>query len=189
MGIGWLRFRLRTALAVVASIAVVCAVFGEHFRRQRLLKKATVAFQSERAMVAGEMYSVILANRADANDVLNRLDGVARACGGARFIILNGSHIDDSGLAYLRGWRRLQDISLARTCVSDEGLANLAELPQLQKVRLRDTRITDAGLATLCAIPSLEFIDVSYTDVTRQGVVKARKEHPLIEIESSFNGE
>ena len=183
------RFRLRTALVLMATIALVCALFGEHFRRQRLLKKATAAFQSERAMVAGDMYSVILANRADANDVLNRLDRVARACGGARFMILNGSHVDDNGLVHLQGWRRLQDISLSGTCVNDEGLANLAELSQLQKVRLRDTRITDAGLATLCAIPSLEFIDVSFTDVTRQGVETARQEHPRIEIESSFDDE
>jgi hypothetical protein len=187
MAIAKFRFQLRTGLILVAGIAVICAVFGEHFRRQRLLKNATAALQSEGVMVMGDMYGVVLTNRNDVGNLLARLDDVLNRCGGARIATLHGSDVNDEGLILLRGWSRLRNIDLGRTQITDRGIAVLVELPRLEEVRLSGTHVTDEGLELLCAAPSLKFLDVTRTDVTRVGVEKARREHPQIEIESSFD--
>ena len=64
---------------------------------------------------------------------------------------LNGTMITDSGLDYLKGVKRLENLYLVDTQVTDAGLVHLKEPTRLWMLYLPFTRVTDAGLVHLRA--------------------------------------
>ena len=58
----------------------------------------------------------------------------------------------------------------------------MAKFPQLGSISLVGTKITDAGLMKLTKLPKLKVIMVGSTSVTPEGVEKAKKARPDLEI-------
>ena len=85
-------------------------------------------------------------------DVLARLPGL-------QVLVLNGTRVTDTGLAYLGSMMSLQKLYLLGTKVTDTGLKELKELKGLRELNLGDTKVTDAGVKELqAALPGVEIV-------------------------------
>ncbi len=69
---------------------------------------------------------------------------------------LDGTGLDDEGLAHVAGVASLESLSLQESNVSDAGLGYLTQLPMLKYLRLKDNpQLTNACVPHLCRLRSL----------------------------------
>jgi eukaryotic-like serine/threonine-protein kinase len=120
---------------------------------------------------------------------------------------LEGPDFGDAGLAQLKKFTRLTDLTLTRTSVTAKGLtqlndlkisgltlrdskqiddevvSSLPKLPGLTRLWLDGTSITDTGLERLADVKKLNFLVVRKTKVTKAGVEKLAAALPACKIE------
>ncbi len=87
-------------------------------------------------------------------------------------LFLSGSEVSDTGMSSVAQLHDLAELSLAGSRVTDAGLMELSKLPELSYLSLEDTRITDAGLAHLARLPQLRFLLLDGTAVTDSGILQ-----------------
>ena len=68
-----------------------------------------------------------------------------------RTLYLGGSKVTDRGMAYLKGWTRLEDLGVSNTRVGDAGMRLLDRLP-LTGLGARNTWINPAGFSRISAV-------------------------------------
>ena len=74
--------------------------------------------------------------------------------------------LDGSGLAHLKGLKRLEELNLEGTHVSDAGLAHLAEAVNLKILQLKGTAAGNAGVAQLKGLTNLQELTLDRTAIT-----------------------
>ncbi len=81
---------------------------------------------------------------------------------GLEMLILEGTDVSGTGFDHLKGWKRLQFLSLSYSRVTDEGLKHLADaIPSLATLELNQTGITDEGVKHLARM-KVKFLSLSY---------------------------
>jgi hypothetical protein len=105
-----------------------------------------------------------------------------KSFGGLKFLCLERSNVDDSGLNNLEGLKSLEHLILAGTKITDAGLAHLKRLTKLTNLELADARITDAGLVHLTALTGLSKLDLRGTRVTTDGVRDLKRALPNVSV-------
>lgn len=98
-------------------------------------------------------------------------------------LTLNGTKITDAGLEQLKGLESLKKLYLVDTKVSDAGLAHLKELKNLEILSLVGTQATDAGLDNLKALENLKELFLFGTKVTDDGAKKLKEALPKLKID------
>jgi Leucine-rich repeat (LRR) protein len=98
-------------------------------------------------------------------------------------LTLNGTKITDAGLEHLKGLSNLQKLYLVDTKVTDVGLEHLKGLANLQILSIVGTQVTDAGLEHLKGLTNLQTLFVYGTKVTDEGVNKLKEALPKLKIE------
>lgn len=196
-----IRFRLRTALIVVALLALPMEWYGRHWSRDRQLQARVTAIEK----LGGQVMFDLPADSASIDAKLWRIVGWGEGVERPASIVLSGNpRIDDAGLAALSletfpalesltldGCRisdqsmgvfekltDLTDLSLANTKITDRTLTAIGRLRQLTSLDLSRTDITDAGLNELIALQHLETLNVRDTGVTRRGIAKLQSAIP-----------
>lgn len=86
--------------------------------------------------------------------------------------------ITDRGLACLKTFTDLNDLSLDKTEITDDGLAQLTELTKLENLSMEDTRVTDTGLKFLKSLKGLRSVWLRRTAVTPNGVKELEQSLP-----------
>lgn len=98
-------------------------------------------------------------------------------------LYLDGTELDDDGLAQLRGLTSLKALYLGRTKIDDAGLSNLRGLRGLTSLSLANTAVTDAGLAPLRDLHQLQTLVLRNTKVTPKGVQDLGRSLPKTRID------
>lgn len=90
----------------------------------------------------------------------------------AQVMTVESDRITDAGLAHLRGFHRLEHLSLIApgSKLGDAGLAHLADLIRLEELDLDGPGVTDAGLAHLRGLRRLKILAVVGSRVGDAGV-------------------
>lgn len=176
------QFRLRSLLALVAVLAVVCSLAAPSLQEERRERVAIAAIQrlgGTAWRVPGptwlrwlgdfcpeSTHSVNLEKTAARDAAM----GHVAAFRHLRNLSLSGTRITDAGLKQLEGLKELETLSLANTGVTDRGLECLAGMGHLSVLDLNGTQITDAGLEHLKGATQLECLWLNDTLVTDAGL-------------------
>jgi hypothetical protein len=83
---------------------------------------------------------------------------------------LDGSAVNDEGLAFLANLRRLKHLSLRKTRLTNLGLAHLRALINLEALNLDSTAVSDAGMIELAELPRLIELSLNETQATGKGL-------------------
>jgi acetyl esterase/lipase len=97
-------------------------------------------------------------------------------------LMLNGSAIDDDGMAAVATLNHLSELHLERTSVSDAGLARLCGLTSLRNIFLHGSQCTDEGAKALAAaLPgaAVTLQKLTIPEVPGQPAVVAREPAPF----------
>ncbi len=195
------RFRLRTALIVVALLALPMRWYGWHSWREREFQDRVsviedlggqVLFDSpvESASIDASLWRMVGGGERrgrPASIVLSGNLGIDDAKLAALSLetfpaldslTLDGCAISDSSAGALEGLSEVTDLSLAHTKITDRALIAIGRLSQLTSLDLTGADITDTGLAELTALKRLEMLNVRDTAVTRQGIAKLQAALP-----------
>jgi WD40 repeat protein/Leucine-rich repeat (LRR) protein len=81
-----------------------------------------------------------------------------------------GKNFNDSDLALLQKFPKVQQLNLGDARVTDAGLAQLKGLVQLKELGIANSPVTGSGLAQLKALTALEVLDCSYSGLTDDGM-------------------
>ncbi len=86
-----------------------------------------------------------------------------------RFLLLEGSTIDDGGLKKLGKLPALDSLALSNTKVTNDGIQSLVRsCPGLRSLKLAHTSIGDTAVAAISTMPHLQELDLSSTAITDQ---------------------
>lgn len=113
------------------------------------------------------------------DEALANLKGFAKL----QKLTLNGTKITDAGLEQLKGLEGLKKLYLVDTKVTDTGLAHLKELKSLEILSLVGTQVTDAGLDNLKELANLKEVFLFGTKVTDEGAKKLKEALPKLKID------
>jgi hypothetical protein len=93
---------------------------------------------------------------------------------------MNGSPIDNSGLAELAKAKGLQDLTLEWCTgpLTGAGFKHLASLPLLRHLTLRGTPLDESSVGSLKLLTSLRVLDVSQTQRVAADIVELHKALP-----------
>jgi internalin A len=91
------------------------------------------------------------------------------------------TNVDDEFLTYLRHLTELRHLGLARTRVTGRGLENLKELQQLDTLWLSRTDVTDADVQHIVCLRNLEDLNLGGTKISDEGA-RQLKELPRLGI-------
>jgi hypothetical protein len=92
---------------------------------------------------------------------------------------LDGTALDDAGLAAIGALPAATHLRLARNRLTDASLGALARSPQLEHLNLyANAGITDAGIEALAAISTLRELHLWQTGVTPNGAARLRELRP-----------
>jgi hypothetical protein len=94
---------------------------------------------------------------------------------GVRLVDMQGSPVDDAGLAVIGTLAELTSLNLARTAITDGGLKGLAGLRKLRILDLSGTKVSDASVAVLAGLPELRSLNLKGTKVTPGGVARLKQ--------------
>ncbi len=98
-------------------------------------------------------------------------------------ITLNNTKITDAGLDNLKGLGTLKKLYLVDTKITDAGVEKLKELKELRILSLAGTGVTDAGLEHVKGLANLEILFLHGTKVTDDGVKKLKEALPKLKVE------
>ena len=89
-------------------------------------------------------------------------------------LFLQGTRVDDDGLAAAAKLPGLKWLSVTRCPVTDRGLEHLRGMDSLEFLELTETRVTDAGLAHLGGMTGLRILVLDGTAVSDRGLEHLR---------------
>jgi Leucine Rich repeat len=98
-------------------------------------------------------------------------------------LTLNNTKITDAGLDNVKGLGTLKKLYLVDTKIGDAGVEKLKELKELRVLSLAGTGVTDAGLEHLKGLTNLETLFLHGTKVTDDGVKKLKEAIPKLKVE------
>lgn len=173
----YLRFGLRTLLAVVTACAIVGGWWAEQAHRRRMairtIQNAGGAVQSEydeRSLI--RIYLCPTDTSAE-QPMLRRTPLIHRTWReqllGDRLRMINFSEdqpLTSEALAAVATIHEVRHLQLDLTNLTDEGLAELAGLRRLETLQLRGTRITDRSAAVLAGFQELQWLELDDTQLT-----------------------
>ncbi len=96
---------------------------------------------------------------------------------------LGVSGADDAAIALVKGFAKIEKLTLNNTKVTDAGLEPVKALASLKKLYLVDTKITDAGVEKLKDLKELRILSLAGTGVTDAGLEHVK---PLANLETLF---
>jgi hypothetical protein len=163
----WLRFSLRTLLALMLAFGAGFGWFAHQVQRAREQGEAGKALKELGGMVAYQPASGGMTRTAVA--WVGKFLGEDLSVE-VRAVSLWGTPVTDAGLEHLRGLTQLQVLSLDGTPVTNAGLEHLRGLTQLQVLDLDSTHLTDAGLEHLRGLTQLKELALHNTPVTDAGL-------------------
>lgn len=99
-----------------------------------------------------------------------------------RVVDVQGSPIDDEGLATLGTLSELTSLNLARTAVTDAGLKGLSGLVKLRILDLSGTSVTDAAVSALAALPELRSLNLKGTKIAASGLSRLKRSKPDLSV-------
>jgi hypothetical protein len=114
-----------------------------------------------------------------ADDALANLKGFDKL----QKLTLNGTKITDAGLEHLKGLTGLQKLYLVDTAITDAGLERLKGLTGLRILSLVGTQVTDAGLEHLKGLTNLQTVFLYGTKVTDAGSKALQEALPKVKID------
>ena len=91
-------------------------------------------------------------------------------------------NITGPGLRFIRDMPELRTLKLDGSAVDNGGLAHLKGAAHLQNLTLRHTAITDASIDTLVTLTALQTLDLQNTQFTSAGVQRLRELMPSVDI-------
>lgn len=97
---------------------------------------------------------------------------------------LDGSNMDDAGLAAIANLEGLTRLYLDGTAITDVGLEHLKSLKRLQVLNLVGTKVTEKGIAQLKGLPSLRTIYLYKTAVNRSAWAQLKQAFPKTVLDS-----
>jgi hypothetical protein len=154
------QFGLGTLLILVAACAVATAAW-KHFLpgwQQDRFVSLVVALGGSVNLDSrsGSLLIVNLVNAPGSDDDLARLSRMPAAAR-LKALYIENTHVTDEGLASLKGFRRLRQLSLCRCFLSDRALAHLHDMQTLTYVSLLDNpAITENAIDELkAALPGV----------------------------------
>lgn len=109
--------------------------------------------------------------------------GSLKGFGKIQKLTLNGTKISDAGLDVVKDLGSLQKLYLVDTKVGDAGIEKLKGLKELRVLSLAGTGVTDAGLEHLKPLEHLEIVFLHGTKVTDDGVKKLKESLPKLKVE------
>ena len=98
-------------------------------------------------------------------------------------LTLNNTKITDGGLDSIKTLVSLKKLYLVDTKIGDAGVEKLKDLKELRVLSLAGSGVTDAGLEHLKALSNLEIVFLHGTKVTDEGVKKLKEALPKLKIE------
>ena len=98
-------------------------------------------------------------------------------------LTLNNTKITDAGLDHIKGMVSLKKLYLVDTKIGDAGVEKLKDLKELRILSLAGTGVTDAGLLHLKGLANLETVFLHGTKVTDAGVKTLKDALPKLKIE------
>jgi hypothetical protein len=197
------QFRVASLLALVAVVAVLCAV-PVHQRYLASEQKAIAAFITQEGgffnyneFTAQPRYPMWLKARIG-RDYVVTLDAVVfvqhkntdavlstlAKLPGLHLLKLPACDVTQNGLASLAGVKRLKWLELAATPTTDEGLRRVATIRSIEILDLRNTDVTDEGIVTLKSMPRLKELLVGGSKMTRMGIEQLRTALPSCKIDT-----
>ena len=179
----WKRFTIRTGLAVVAVVAILCAYVSSIINSLTPLSRHYDAIYWEHGAAVhyepikkhrwlhpflSQTYdttidSVVLFKPEHDGETLSAVIPHINEFDSFRQLSIQGSSITDDDLAKLVDLKHMEDLHLTGTNFSDAGLVHLARLEKLDSMLISNTRITANGLKRLrealpyCAIGGATF--------------------------------
>lgn len=97
---------------------------------------------------------------------------------------LDGSDIDDAGLAALAKLEGLTRLYLSNTAITDAGLQHLKPLKKLQVLNLVGTKVTEKGVTDLKVLPALRAIYLYKTNINRNAWAQVKQAFPKTVLDS-----
>ncbi|SDE23225.1 c-type cytochrome domain-containing protein [Niabella drilacis] len=97
---------------------------------------------------------------------------------------LDGSNIDDAGLAAIAKLEGLTRLYLSGTAITDAGLQHLKSLKHLQVLNLVGTKVTEKGLVQLKTLPALRAVYLYKTDVNKNAWAQLKQAFPKTILDS-----
>ncbi len=165
----WLQFSLRTLMVVVLLVALPLGWIGILLERSREQERVLGHFRKYEP-IASSRYGYVVTLGFSGNPYV----------AGLRSVPIAGPN--DADMVHLKGFKKLECLSLGGSDVTDAGLRDIGELTSLKALSLYDTRISDSGLNHLKKLTNLKVLNVGKTGVTSDGVASLQKALPNCEI-------
>jgi len=165
----WLQFSLRTVMVIVLLLALPLGWIGVLLDRSREQERVLGHFRKYEP-VASFRYGYVVTLGFSGNPYV----------AGLRSVPIEGPN--DADMVHLKGFKKLECLSLGASDVTDAGVRDIGELTALKVLSLYDTRISDFGLKHLKKLTNLKVLNVGKTGVTSDGVASLQKALPNCEI-------
>lgn len=169
-----IQFRLRTVIGLMVVVSFALAFWRSHIKPYREQKAALEALGKKVEFVStapGEPFWLRPFYKKDEfQDVVH-------------LSFLNHYEFKEQDAVHLRKFHRLQKLSLQGTYLQNAGVANLAGLKQLEKLALKRLRITDDALAYLEGLRNLRVLHLSYSPIEGDGLKHIAGLTDLVELE------
>ena len=95
---------------------------------------------------------------------------------------ISDAKFDPAWVKHLAPLAALKEFGARATKFDDTGAKHLAALPALEKANLQLTKLTDAGLAEVLKAPKLKSVELWGTGITKEAWLKAKKDHPKMQL-------
>lgn len=178
------QFGLRSLLALVAAIALLCNWLATDFRTAARQREAVEAIQKDGGSVLSEYWFDESGNMIQrGKKIVTTLPGGGtatywidvkpeptwlRAIFDDNFFhhVVQVDVKTDTGLAKIDALSHLKTLDLSNRHVTDAGLEHLKLLSRLEHLDLWNTPITDDGVEHLSGLSQLQWLDLSDTKIT-----------------------
>jgi len=190
------QFSIRSLLVLTVAVAIVCSWMTVEMRRARerrdlvdeiqkagghvlydyvdngsgklILKRSGPAWL--RSLLGDDFFShvtvMVFDNTPITNAEMEHIRGFTRL----ESLSLNVTRVTDAGLEHIAGLTHIQFLQLGSTNVTDAGLQHLQALGKLCVLNLGNTHITDTGLWQLQGLGNLRLLSLKHTQVTNEGL-------------------
>ncbi len=176
-----MRFPRPSCLAglLVTYSALLPPAFAQDEAAITALQKTGAKFERDDKAPEKPIIAVNLGVTQADNAALEPLKGFAKV----QKLTLNGTKITDAGLDHIKALGTLQKLYLVDTKLTDAGLEKLKDLKELKILSIAGTGMTDAGLEHLKGLPNLEIVFLHGTKATDEGIKKLKEALPKVKVE------
>jgi len=162
-----MRFKLRTALMIVACFSVLFAAIAAATKGYRKRLRITAELKAMGACWVAFDDNNDLENAAFDDRI--RSNEIARYPT-LRYLDFTNSNVRDEDLQHLTELPAVFYLELDGTSISDAGVGRLSRIKHLDVLDLTGTRVTDASVRDIAGISGLRGVVLSRTMVTSDGI-------------------